>query len=156
MEPVASEVFVNERVLSFFDNPENPNFQHARKKRNGPENKKLGNRVLMVGRLRELALYRAEVLRLAGFKVSIPADAAEALQIMRAGQFDAIVLTYTLASEEMEQLAKAAREYCPDCPVIAITDAIIPDRRIAPDATALANEGPAALVSALNKVLKAT
>jgi hypothetical protein len=41
---------------------------------------------------------------------------------MRTGQFDAIVLTYTLATDVMGQLAKAAREYCPDCPVIAITD----------------------------------
>jgi hypothetical protein len=130
MVPLASEVCSNQSVLSSFDNIENSNFQPTRTKRNGPQSKKIGNRVLMVGRLRELALYRAEVLRLAGFNVSIPADVADALQTMRTGQFDAIVLTYTLASDVMEQLAKAARKYCPDCPVIAITSLILASPRM--------------------------
>jgi hypothetical protein len=33
-----------------------------------------GNRVLLLGRLRELALYRAEVLHDRGFEVKIPED----------------------------------------------------------------------------------
>jgi CheY-like chemotaxis protein len=108
----------------------------------------------MVGRLRELALYRAEVLRHAGFTVSTPGDEVEAMRIMHRGDFDAIVLSYTLPNATVQELADSARAFCPDCPIIAITETSMFDRRIAPDAVALANDGPLALLSALNRVLQ--
>jgi DNA-binding response OmpR family regulator len=108
----------------------------------------------MIGRLRELALYRAEFLGQAGYKTLLPANEGEAFTIMRRGHFDAIVLSYTLPDEVVQRFADAAREFCPDCPVIAITDTNTVDRRIAPDAVAIANEGPAALLSALGRVLQ--
>jgi CheY-like chemotaxis protein len=86
----------------------------------------------------------------------VPADVDEAFRIMRRGHFDAIVLSYTLPSEVVQRFADTAREYCPDCPVIAITETNIVDRRIAPDAIALANEGPPALISALGRVLQSS
>lgn len=140
-------------LASFNDDPEGP-----RRKKNGKAHssreKKLGNRVLMVGRMRELALYRAEFLQQAGFVVSTPKDEVEAMRIMRRGDFDAIVLSYTLPNEMVQQLADGARDFCPDCPIIAITETSKFDRRIAPDAVALANDGPGALLSALNRVLQ--
>ena len=110
--------------------------------------------MLVVGRQRELALYRAEFLRLAGYSVDTPADAGEALRIMRNDEFDAIVLSYTLPTETVHQLAESAREHCPDCPVIAIADTKKFDRLISPDAVALAKDGPEALLSALKRVLR--
>ena len=121
-----------------------------------PLTKKLGNRVLVIGRLRELALYRVEFLRQAGYIAAAPTDADEALSIMRRGHFDAIVLSYTLANEVVQRFADTAREYCPDCPIIAITETYMVDRRIAPDAIALADGGPSALLSALGRVLQAS
>jgi hypothetical protein len=142
-------------LLSFpNDNPKNPVAGKSDTQNSQQKKKKLGNRVLMVGRLRELALYRAEVLRRAGFAVSIPHDTSEALRMMHSGEFDAIVLTYTLPTDIMQHLAETARECCRDCPVVAITDSILPDSRIAPDAIALANEGPPALLAALSRVLR--
>lgn len=151
-EPLAYQPIVA-FLPSFSDKPERSRLAKRQQVRS-PRGKKLGNRVLMVGRFRELALYRAEVLRQAGFIVSTPGDANEAIQIMRHGDFDAIVLSYTLPNETVQRLAESAREYCPDCPVIAITDTSMLDRRIAPDAVAHANEGPGALLSALNRVLQ--
>ena len=115
--------------------------------------KRRGNRVLLVGRVRELALYRAEVLKHFGFKVSAPENVDEALAIMTRGDFDALVLSYTLPSETVEYLADRAREACPNCPIVAITHTTQMDRRIEPDAVALAAEGPPALVAALSNVL---
>lgn len=117
--------------------------------------KKVGNRVVIVGRMRELALYRAEVLRQAGFIALIPEDSDAAVGIMRKRNFDAIVLSYTLSSDVVERLTSFAREYCPDCPVIAIAGNFTEDRRIVPDAVVLADDGPPALISALRKVLQA-
>jgi DNA-binding response OmpR family regulator len=119
-----------------------------------PVKKKVGNRVLVVGRQRELALYRAEFLRLAGYSVDTPENEDEALRIMRRDEFDAIVLSYTLPTETVQRLAESAREYCPDCPVIAIADTKNFDRLISPDAIALAKDGPEALLSALKRVLR--
>jgi hypothetical protein len=116
--------------------------------------KKKGDRVLLIGRMRELALYRAEVLKHFGFKVSAPEDLDEALRIIKRGDFDALVLSYTLPSETVEYLAERAREACSDCPIVAIAHSLQIERLIEPDAIALAAEGPPALVEALNNVLR--
>jgi hypothetical protein len=134
------------------DDPEHP-VRKAVNQTHRPA-KKHGNRVLLVGRVRELALYRAEVLTHFGFKVSAPEDLDEALAIMKRGDFDALVLSYTLPSETVEYLAERAREACPDCPIVAITHTRQMDRRIEPDAIAIAGEGPPALVTALSNVLR--
>ena len=120
----------------------------------GLRKRKSGNRVLVVGRQRELALYRAEFLRLAGYIVDTPDDVDEAIRLIRNDEFDAIVLSYTLPTETVQQLAESAREHCPDCPVIAIADTEKFDRLISPDAVALAKDGPEALLSALKRVLR--
>jgi DNA-binding response OmpR family regulator len=108
----------------------------------------------MVGRIRELALYRAEFLRQAGFTVLIAGDVDEALRILQGRSFDAIVLSYTLPNHIVQYLAELARDHCPDCPVIAIAETRMLDRRIEPDAIAIADDGPAALLAALNRVLE--
>ena len=118
------------------------------------DEKNLRNRVLLVGRVRELALYRAEVLRHAGFQVRIPESREEAAALIERGDFDVAVLSYTLSNDTVQQLADQIRERCPRCPVVAIAETNRIDRRIAPDAVALAAEGPPALISALHKVLK--
>jgi len=116
--------------------------------------KKTGNRVLIVGLLRELALYRAEVLRQSGFVVYTPADIEEAVQVMQRGEFDALVLSYTLPNEVVQYLAELGREIRPDCPIVAIRSTATGDRRVQPDAIALADEGPASLLKALQSVLE--
>ncbi len=113
-----------------------------------------GNRVLLIGRLRELALYRAEVLRTHGFQVLTPETPAEAMELIPRGGFDIAVLTYTLSSDLVEELAEAIRQSCPDCPLIAISDSERLDKKIFPDQTVLAREGPAALIAALRRVTR--
>lgn len=140
-------------LASLSDSPE-PNHWLKQGKKNVGHKKKGGNRLLMVGRIRELALYRAEFLRQAGFNVLIAADADEAIRVMQRGAFDAIILSYTLPNETVQYLTNAARGYCPDCPVVAIAETSMLDRRIEPDAVAVADEGPSSLLSALNRVLE--
>jgi len=110
--------------------------------------------VLVAGRQRELALYRAEFLRLARYSVDTLEDVDEVLRMIRNDEFDAIVLSYTLPTETVQQLTESAREHCPDCPVIAIADTKRFDRLISLDAIALAKDGPEALLSALKRVLR--
>src|SRR5579872_5314507 len=97
----------------------NYNLERRKQPREAPvlRKKKVGNRVLVVGRHRELALYRAEFLRLAGYSVDTPEEVDQALRMIRNDEFDALVLSYTLPTETVQQLAESAREHCPECPV---------------------------------------
>ncbi len=113
-----------------------------------------GNRVLMFGRIRELALYRAEVLRDRGFEVVTPKDRAQAMDAIRAGGFDVAVLTYTLSNETVQELAAMVREYCPNCPLVAISHEKRIDRKIGPDAMVKADDGPAALIATLRRLTR--
>ena len=106
----------------------------------------------MFGRIRELALYRAAVLRDRGFEVITPQTRDEAIAAVRKGGFDIVILTYTLSNEMVQELAEMVREYCPDCPLIAISNAGRVDREIGPDEMVNADEGPEALIGALRRV----
>jgi len=108
----------------------------------------------MLGSIRELALYRAEVLQQHGFHVQISTNRAQALDLIQAGNYDVVVLSYTLPDAVVREFADEMREHCPQAPVIAISDAQRPDPIVKPDQMILADEGPAALLSALRHVLR--
>jgi len=123
-------------------------------RRRTPRRRTRGNRVLMFGRIRELALYRAEVLRDRGFQVVTPESREEAVAAIRKGGFDIAVLTYTLSNETVLELAELIREYCPDCPLVVISGNKMKDREIRPDEVVAAERGPAALIAALRRVTR--
>ncbi|MGI9104155.1 MAG: hypothetical protein ACR2IF_17075 [Terriglobales bacterium] len=129
-----------------------PILPHESRKQ-GRIDRRRSNRVLMLGHLRELALYRAEVLQHHGFRVRLPDTEDEALAIVESGDFDVAVLSYTLPDTTAQRIAESVREYCPECPIIAIVHSVREDRRIAPDAVVIADNGPGELLSALRKVL---
>jgi hypothetical protein len=78
------------------------------------------------------------------------------MEVIRRNQFDIAVLTYTLSSEVVEELAAQIRQYCSDCPLIVISDTHRIDKKIYPDQTVLAEEGPTALIAALRRVTRAS
>ncbi|HKU23654.1 MAG TPA: hypothetical protein VJQ50_21760 [Terriglobales bacterium] len=107
-----------------------------------------------MGTLRELALYRAEVLRAHGFAVSISQGDAEVITAIRGGGFDAVVLSYTLSNHVVEEVTELVRQHCPECRLITISDTRFPDPKINPDANVLADDGPKALLEALRETLR--
>jgi DNA-binding response OmpR family regulator len=110
--------------------------------------------VLILGHIRELALYRAEVLRSHGFNVATPRTEEEMKAAIRRGNFDVAVLSYTLPNDTVEEMAELMREYCRDCTLVAITDTGRVDRKISPDEVVLADDGPGALIEALHRVTR--
>ena len=108
----------------------------------------------MFGRIRELALYRAEVLRDRGFEVATPDSREEAIAGIRKGNFDVAILTYTLPNDIVQELAQLVREHCPECPLIAISNNTRMDREIRPDVMVNADDGPNALIAALRRVTR--
>ncbi len=114
------------------------------------------NRVLMLGSIRELALYRAEFLHQHGFHVQIATNRQQGLDLIETGNYDAVVMSYTLPDSVVREFAEHMLQHCPQCPVIAISNVHRPDPVIRPDQMVLADEGPAALLSALRHVLRRT
>lgn len=111
-------------------------------------------RILVFGRLIELALYRAEVLRNRGFSVITPKTKAEAISVILTGELDAVVLSYTLSSDTTEELMELARQKCPECPLITISESVAADRKLRPDVVVPASDGPAGLIKALGRVFR--
>lgn len=111
-------------------------------------------RVLIFGRIFELALYRAEVLRSRGYAVVTPRSKSDALRAIEDGEFDALVLSYTVESETAEEIVEMVRQTCPECPLITISDSGTSDRKLRPDLVVRANEGPAGLLKALQRVFR--
>lgn len=130
-----------------------PSSRHRFQDERGKVNRKMsGNRVLLLGRMRELALYRAEVLRDRGFEVKIPEDSKEAIAEITRSAYDVAVLSYTLASDEVIQLAELVRQSCPSCPLVTISKSGHLDRMVNPDETVLADDGPSALIKVLRRL----
>ncbi len=116
--------------------------------------RKPSNRVLMLGRLRELALYRAEVLRHHGFDVLAPANEEETISAIEQGNFDIAILSYTLPDAAVRHFAELIRQHSPDSPILAIAQTMQHDRRIEPDSVVLGDKGPSELVAALHRLLQ--
>ena len=111
----------------------------------------LNDKVLLFGRLRELALYRAEVLRQNGFNVITPRDMQEAIAAIESGGIGAAILSYTLSNDMVEELAERLNQKCPECPLIAISQTGQVGHKIDPDEIVVADQGPAALLDALQR-----
>jgi DNA-binding response OmpR family regulator len=148
----------NEPILALFPKEggdrASKSYKRGDGKRKNRRTQKSGNRVLLLGRIRELALYRAEVLRQKGFEVATPDTIDEAMVAIRSSNFDVAVLSYTLPDSMVRDMADEIRAHCPECPIIAVARTIDLDRRIQPDAIAIAEQGPKALIAALRKVLR--
>ncbi len=109
-------------------------------------------RVLLLGRDEELSRYRLGALEAAGLRVLWPRGKDEAVEMIRAGDFDVALLSYTLTKETTEQLAELLRQSCPRCPLIVISQNAWDDPRISPDKIVLASDGPDTLIAAIKSV----
>jgi uroporphyrinogen-III synthase len=83
-----------------------------------------------------------------------PKTKAEAISEIENGEFDALVLSYTLLSETAEEIVELARQKCPGCPLITISNTEKVDRKLRPDVVVSAEQGPAGLIKALQQVFR--
>ena len=111
-------------------------------------------RVLLLGQNQELSLFRVDALEKAGFRVVHPQTKPQAVRAIEEGGFDVAILSYTLSDETVHELAELIRQRCPQCPLIAISRTGWDDSKIRPDDTILANEGPRAMLEAVERANK--
>jgi CheY-like chemotaxis protein len=141
------------RPFALGDGPRTPHRNARSRKRERDTTARGAGKILLLGSIRELALYRTEYLQGKGYEVIAPSSRAEALETIRRGGFEAAILTYTLPNELVLEYAQLLREYCPPCPLVVITDRDLGDRNVAPDAIVIADHGPDALLRALRRLL---
>ncbi|HEX6805595.1 MAG TPA: hypothetical protein VF133_18085 [Terriglobales bacterium] len=110
--------------------------------------------VLMLGQQLELGHYRAEFLRFHGFRVIFPESKNEAISAIRAGDFDAAIISYTLSRNTARQLAKLIKQVSPDCPMVAISRQGDRDTDFERDETVLYTDPPQSLIDALVRIGK--
>ena len=108
--------------------------------------------VLMLGRHLELGLYRSEFLQGHAYKVIFPKTKAQAFCAIQKGGFDVVVLSYSLSNDTAQEMVDLLEQHCPRCPIIALSDQRWDDRKIQPDHTVLASEGPDALLHTLEQI----
>ncbi len=126
----------------------------ARPGKNAPDSEAVQPTVLLFGKMRELALYRAEVLQRMGYQVIVPKSYAEAVRAVDDGGFHVAILSYTLSSEVVKELADLIRQRYPGCPLVTIAQHARSDAEIQPDAIVLSELGPTGLVEALDRLRK--
>jgi DNA-binding response OmpR family regulator len=107
--------------------------------------------ILMLGRQLELGHYRAEFLQSYGIHVVFPESKQEADSAVHAGGYDAILLSYTLSKETIQELVSLIERYCPDCPIIAIVQQGN-ELTFKPAETILDTEPPKMLLEAIKRV----
>jgi DNA-binding NtrC family response regulator len=108
--------------------------------------------LLMLGRHLELGHYRVEFLKSHGFNVIFPESRQAAIEAIRRGGFDAVILSYSLSDETLKELVELVEQVCPKCPLISITEHRWHDSVVRPDATVLASDPPQSLLDAIHRV----
>lgn len=110
--------------------------------------------VLMLGLHVELGRYRAEFLRSHSIDVIFPESKVAAVEAIRAGGFDIVLVSYSLSDDTVKELLEMVDQVCPACPVIRISNQRWPDRQLEPDTTVLATDPPEALLAAIQRLEK--
>jgi DNA-binding response OmpR family regulator len=112
--------------------------------------------VLMLGRQLELGYYRAVYLQAHGFQVIFPENKNAALAAIRAGGFDAVIISYTLSKESAKEFVNLVKQRDKDCPVVAITQKGWEEEDFEYDEKVLDVDRPPALLDALIRIAKRT
>ncbi|HJT68805.1 MAG TPA: hypothetical protein VJ731_01325 [Terriglobales bacterium] len=110
--------------------------------------------VLMLGQQLELGYYRAAFLESHGFHVIFPENKNAALSAIRAGGFDAAIISYTLSKKSAKEFASLIKQLDGDCPVVAITQKSRDKEDFEYDDIVLDVDRPPALLEALIRVEK--
>jgi DNA-binding response OmpR family regulator len=108
--------------------------------------------VLLLGQHLELGHYRTEFLKSNGVSVVFPESRESAIAAIKAGGFDAVILSYSLSDKTAKEMMELKDQTCPDCPPICISEKRWEDREFNPDAVVLANDPPQFLLDSIHYV----
>jgi DNA-binding NtrC family response regulator len=112
-----------------------------------------GKRVLLLSADQELSSLRRHILAQAGFTVVRAESRKEALQLLEQEKFDALVISYSMPDETIAEMAELFRAHNPNSSIVTIARGKWQDLKIEFDAAVAGEEGPEALIEAVEAVL---
>lgn len=111
-----------------------------------------GKSLLLLSGDPELSLLRAHVLSHAGYAVRRADSRKEALDLLQQ-KFDALVVSYSLNGENIQEMVSLFREQNPNSPIISIAKGKWQDMKVDSDFALSGTEGPEALIEAVEAAL---
>lgn len=137
------EVFLEESIRSYVQ-------QKPNQSETGPAE---GHSVLLLSGDADTAKLRAYALTHAGFHVVRSDNRKDALQILKKRKFEAAVISYTLSSDSVQEMTTLFRESNPHAPIVVVTRGRLADWKTELDVSITAEEGPEALIEALQSAI---
>jgi DNA-binding response OmpR family regulator len=112
-----------------------------------------GKRVLLLSADPELSSLRQHVLAHAGFAISRALSRKEALQLLGQEKFDVLVISHSMSHENIVEMTELFRAGNPNSPIVTVAKGKWQDLKIEFDAAVTGDEGPEALIEAVETVL---
>ena len=128
-------------------------YLHARHAASEDLSSNKGKAVLLLSADPELSLLRAHVLSHAGFSTTRADSRQEALQLLSEKQFDALVISYSTSGSDIVEMAHLFRGRNPNAPIITVAKDKWEDLKIDVDFVVTGEEGPEALIEAVDTAL---
>ncbi len=113
----------------------------------------LGKKLLLLSADPELSQLRGHVLAHAGFAVSRADSRWEALRLLEQEQFDALVISYSMSDENIVEMTELFRKHNPNSAIVTVAKGKWQDLKIGADSAVTGEEGPEALIEAVETVL---
>jgi DNA-binding NtrC family response regulator len=112
-----------------------------------------GKAVLLLSADPELSLLRRHALAHAGFAVTRAGSRKEALNLLEQEKFDVLVISYSMSDETIAEMTELFRKQNPNSAVVTVAKGEWQDLKIESDSTVTGDEGPEALIEAVETVL---
>jgi len=112
-----------------------------------------GKTVLLLSSDVELSLLRSYALAHAGFSVTRADSRKEAFRLLEQEKFDALVISNSMSQKNLEQMTELFRTHNPNASIVAGAKGKWQDLNIKFDSTVTGEEGPEALIEAVETAL---
>jgi len=142
---------VGETVQAYFE-ASIREFVHARHSAKEATVQTKGKLLLLLSADRELALLREHALRQAGYSVTAADSRKEALRFLKQS-FDLLVISYSMLSKNITEMTELFREQNPHSPIVTVTKGKWQRVKLDADHAVSGEEGPAALIEAVEAAL---
>jgi DNA-binding NtrC family response regulator len=78
--------------------------------------------ILLLGQETNFPPLLVEAMKQAGHGWQLPATRENAVALIQQHSFDCVVLSYSLASDMIEEFIELLNQFCPACPIIAMSE----------------------------------
>ena len=112
-----------------------------------------GKKLLLLSADPELSALRGHALAHAGFAVTRAQSRKEALTLLEHEKFDVLVMSYSMSSENISEMAELFRNQNPNSPIVTVAKGRWQDLEIEFDSAVSGEEGPEALIEMVETVL---